>query len=192
MKIRPMSKPIDEGWLPTSRRRLLGDGVRVSAALAVWSLVGCSRQSSPDPLLDYVCDQTIPATSTPGAIAVKVPDFVKMAVDIGLAGAKGDELGRLIRELDGSADGVFMDLAPKLRLDALSRHDATCFASHDSAARFVWPLVKRLILMGYYTSEVGASQELEFVLDPGGFKPDLPYRKGDRAQSADYFGVLGL
>jgi hypothetical protein len=85
-----------------------------------------------------------------------------------------------------------MDLASAPRLDLLSRHDAACFALHDSPAKFVWPLVKHLILMGYYTSEVGASQELEFVLDPGGFKADLPYRKGDRAQSADYFGVLGL
>ncbi len=187
-----MSIAFDEGWSRISRRSLLGDSVRVSAALAVWSLVGCSRQSSPDPLLEYVCDQTIPATSTPGALAVKVPDFIRMALANGLTGANGDELDRLIRELDGSAGSAFMDLAPAVRLDILSRHDATCFASHDSAARFVWPLVKRLILMGYYTSEVGASQELEFVLDPGGFKPNLPYRKGDRAQSADYFGVLGL
>jgi hypothetical protein len=187
-----MGKAFDEGRLPTSRRDLLGGGVRVSAALAVWSLVGCSRASSPDPLLDYVCDQTIPATATPGALAVKVPDFIRMAIAKGLAGAKGDELERLIRELDGSAGSAFMDLAPVARLDVLSRHDAACFASHDSAAKFVWPLVKRLILMGYYTSEAGASQELEFLLDPGGFKPDLPYRKGDRAQSTDYFGVLGL
>lgn len=187
-----MGRSFDEFGLPTSRRGLLGDGVRVSAALAVWSLVGCSRQSGADPLLDYVCDQTIPATRTPGALAVKVPDFVRMAVTKGLAGAEGDELERLVRELDGAAGGAFVNLAPAVRLDVLSRHDAACFVSRDRPANFVWPLIKRLILMGYYTSEVGASQELEFVLDPGEFKPDLPYRKGDRAQSADYFGVLGL
>lgn len=187
-----MGKSFEEGGLPTSRRGLLGGGVRVSTALAVWSLVGCGRRSGADPLLDYVCDQVIPATDTPGALEVKVPDFLRMAVAQGLAGAKGNELERLVRELDGAARGVLMDLAPAARLDVLSRHDAACFTSHETAANFAWPLVKRLILMGYYTTEVGASRELEFVLDPGSFKPDLPYRKGDRAQSADYFGVLGL
>jgi hypothetical protein len=42
--------------------------------------------------------------------------------------------------------------------------------------------------MGYYTSEIGASQELQYQLVPGRFDPDLPVKPGDRAWSSDWIG----
>jgi hypothetical protein len=40
-----------------------------------------------------------------------------------------------------------------------------------------WKLIKGLIIFGYYTSEVGASQELNYLAVPGGFTGSVPYDK---------------
>jgi hypothetical protein len=172
-----------------SRRAILGGGVAIAAA-GIWWQVSKVRHADVGPLLTYVSDQTIPATETPGAVAVKVPEFVQLALAHGLAGAKGDELERLAAELDAVADGDFMGLAATERLAALTRHDNACFASRDAASKAAWPLIKKLILMGYYTSEVGGSQELAYELSPGEYRGDIAYAKGDRAYSNNWFGVM--
>lgn len=174
-----------------SRRVMLGGSAAVVAS-GLWARVAraASGEITASALLDYACDQTIPATQTPGALAVKVPAFVQVALKSGMLGTKGDELTRLAAELDANTGGRFMALPDTARLAALTRHDAACFASREAMARSAWPAIKKLILMGYYTSEVGASQELQYNLDPGGFHGDLPYRRGDRAQATDWFGVM--
>jgi hypothetical protein len=172
-----------------SRRLVLGGGVAVAAA-GIWWQLSKGKHADAGLLLNYVCDQTIPATDTPGAVAVKVPEFVTLALAHGLAGAKGDELNRLAGELDQAAGGDFMGLEPTRRIATLTRHDAACFASREAASEAAWPTIKKLILMGYYTSEVGSSKELDYTLDPGGYQGDIPYKEGDRAHSTDWFGVL--
>lgn len=172
-----------------SRRLLLGGGVAVAAA-GIWWKLGKGHYGDPGPLLTYVSDQTIPATDTPGAVAVKVPEFVQLALAHGFAGVKGDELDRLADELDAAAKGSVMALPDPKRLEALARHDVECFASREAAGKAAWPAIKKLILMGYYTSEVGGSKELAYNLVPGAYHGDLPYKKGDRAYSNDWFGVM--
>ncbi|MDH4133072.1 MAG: gluconate 2-dehydrogenase subunit 3 family protein [Gemmatimonadota bacterium] len=46
---------------------------------------------------------------------------------------------------------------------------------------FSW--LKELTLVGYYTSEIGASQELRYVHVAGRYDGDMPYEEGDRAYS---------
>ena len=52
-----------------------------------------------------------------------------------------------------------------------------------------WRTIKTLILTGYYTSEVGASQELRFELVPGRWDPALPVTAETRACSSDWTAV---
>ena len=52
-----------------------------------------------------------------------------------------------------------------------------------------WRTLKGLILTGYYTTEVGGAQELQFELVPGRFDPDLPLKPGARAFSSDWTAV---
>ena len=56
-----------------------------------------------------------------------------------------------------------------------------------------WPTIKGLILIGYYTSEIGASQELRYVLVPGRFDPDVKLEPGDLIATGTPAGVgLGM
>jgi hypothetical protein len=41
--------------------------------------------------------------------------------------------------------------------------------------------MKELTVLGYFTSEIGASQALRYVEVPGSFNGNVPYKKGDRA-----------
>lgn len=42
-------------------------------------------------------------------------------------------------------------------------------------------LMKQLTLLGYFTSEVGATQALRYVPVPGKYEGCISYKKGDRA-----------
>jgi len=42
-------------------------------------------------------------------------------------------------------------------------------------------MIKQLTLLGYFTSEVGATKALRYVAVPGHFDGNLPYKKGDKA-----------
>ena len=42
-------------------------------------------------------------------------------------------------------------------------------------------LMKQLTLLGYFTSEIGATQALRYVAVPGKYEGCIPYKKGDKA-----------
>jgi hypothetical protein len=175
---------------PKRRRLLVGVGLAAAAA-GIWSMVGPVRPAAAAPsLIDFICDQTIPQTDTPGALSAGVPQFLQLAVQHGLAGAKPGLLAMLSTELDHAAGGRYGDLATEDKIKVLNKHDAACYEGGRPNGALAWPTVKRLILIGYYTSEPGGSHELRYELDPGGFQPDLPYKSGDRAYVNDWFGTI--
>ena len=42
-------------------------------------------------------------------------------------------------------------------------------------------MIKELTLLGYFTSEIGATKALRYVAVPGRYDGSVPYKKGDRA-----------
>ena len=42
-------------------------------------------------------------------------------------------------------------------------------------------LMKQLTLLGYFSSEIGATQALRYVAVPGRYEGCIPYKKGDKA-----------
>ncbi len=175
---------------PKRRRLIVGAGAAAAAA-GIWTLVGTVRPTeAASSLVDFVCDQTLPQTDTPGALSAGVPQFLRLAVQHGLAGAKPNLLEQLASELDHAAGGRYDALSTAEKLKVLMRHDEACFKGGRPSGAQAWPTVKRLILIGYYTSEIGGKHELRYELDPGGFQPDLPYKAGDRAYLNDWFGTI--
>jgi hypothetical protein len=197
------------------RRQLLKGGLLFSVAAAagvIWLRIA-NRDATPSgpltaaqrQMLQAVCDLTVPNTDTPGAVAVGVPAFVELALIHGLAGtvdfakvlaivsSPTDQRGGLIwldqlgEILDAKASGAF-GVAPKAEQEAaLSAIDAEAFASGDSAAP--WRKIKTLILIGYYTSEIGASTELRYELTPGRWANDVLLTPEMRAFSSDWTAV---
>ena len=175
------------------RRELLIGAGWMAAAGAVWATlrapataatVAAPAPSAGNALLDAVCDLVIPDTDTPGAKSAGVPQFIELAVQHGLAGAQGDDRSRLESLLNDAAGGSFLALSRERQLTVLTEVDARAY----SGGATVWPRIKTLVLMGYYSSEIGASQELQYQLVPGRFDTDLPVKPGERAWSSDWVG----
>ncbi|MFO1265362.1 MAG: gluconate 2-dehydrogenase subunit 3 family protein [Rubrivivax sp.] len=188
------------------RRELLAGAGLLAAAGALWSCVprqqpgaagaagagGAAAPAAPaDPLFDRLCDLVIPDTDTPGARAAGVPAFLGLALEHALAGASPADRATLQQRLDKEAGGAFLGLAPDAQQAVLARLDAASF-THDPAAASAgepaWARIKQLIVMGYYTSEVGASRELRYALVPGRWDPDVPLKPGDRESSTNWVG----
>lgn len=173
----------------------------------VWAQVD---QAAPPPIfprtqqmLNRVCDLTIPDTQTPGAVKAGVPAFVLMALAHGLSGtgrppqpdqfsggtapAGAGWLDWLGFELDLKAGGNFLAAKPAAQARALADLDAAAYAK--GGEKSPWRTLKGLIVTGYYTSEIGGSQELYFELVPGRFDPDVPVGPHDRAWSNDWTAV---
>jgi Gluconate 2-dehydrogenase subunit 3 len=174
------------------RRELLIKAGWMAAAGALWTTVRQSAAAESaatpaiarDALIETVCDLVIPDTDTPGAKAARVPAFIELALQHGLAGSNSNDRQQLEGLLNAAAGGAFIAQDHTRQLQILTDVDAQAYAMNGS----VWPRIKTLVLMGYYTSEVGASQELQYQLVPGRYDADLPVKAGDRGWSSDWVG----
>lgn len=181
------------------RRELLAGAGLLAAAAALWKFVPRDRAAtavSPavpaapaDPFLERICDLVIPDTETPGARAAGVPAFIAIALEHGLAGATPADRAALQQRLDKDAGGNFLALDAARQAQVLAPLDAATFARDgQSAGEPAWARIKQLVVMGYYTSEAGASKELQYNLVPGRWDPDVPVKPGDRDSSTNWVG----
>jgi hypothetical protein len=172
------------------RRAALILGGVLSAPLAAGVLAGCEARRAPAgawqpraltadqaELVATIAEHILPETDTPGARAVGVHRFI----DAMLAEAyPAEERRRFLAGLEGLDDQARR---------AHGRAFAACagqeqFALLDVLDREVQPFVrtvKELTLIGYYTSEAGATRELRHVPVPGRFEGCVPLTQIGRA-----------
>jgi hypothetical protein len=183
---------------PTSRREaLLGFGVLAAKLLLtparLWAAANAQAAGPHRALLEALCDLVIPTTDTPGAVAAGVPAFVELAVSHGLRDSDAQLLSDLATALDTAAGGAFLSLGAEPRAVLLADIDHQVFSQTATATSAAglgsWATLKALIVIGYYTSEIGGSQELRYQLVPGRFEPDVPVGSDERAWSSDWTGV---
>jgi hypothetical protein len=201
------------GW---NRRGLIGGAALAALVLGVPSGYYLLNRLDPDDaptdrqraLMKSVAEHVLPRTATPGAGDTGTGDFVLVALAHGLEGTRrpldpktspvpvADFLRRdgslrhtdwLARELDSRAGGDWTGRPPAERAKILAALDAVAFAAGVDA--HPWRQIKALILTGYYTSQAGASQELQYELTPGRFDPKIPLLPGARAWSSDWTAV---
>ncbi len=140
-------------------------------------------------LLDEIGETIIPASDTPGAKAAGIGAFMAMMVNdcyddanhaafrAGLAGIDAAARTRYGADFVGSTRAQRTALLNEL--DREQREQRRGPAGKQPAHYF--RLMKELTLLGYFTSEVGATKALRFVETPGSFDGNAPYRPGDRA-----------
>jgi hypothetical protein len=183
-----------------SRRDVLLSSAAVAVAMTlspagIWAQARGEKAKATAlrPLLDDLCDAVIPATSTAGARAAGVSAFVEMAAAHGMDGTSEALLSKFAGALDELAGGAYLQQPEERRRALLADIDTRAFAKpNDQALSEVlrqWPRLKGLIITGYYTSEIGATEELRYILVPGRFDPDVALQPGDRAWSSDWTGV---
>jgi hypothetical protein len=134
-------------------------------------------------LLEQAADTLIPGTDTPGALAAGVPEFVRDMLDNWASAGTRTEIINVLEAIERQAwaqsGAGFLELAPERRLAVLSRYDHEAVSRQDPAyAKF-----KYLVLVGYYQSEIGATQELRYELVPGAWRSCLPLAEVGRASA---------
>ncbi len=94
-------------------------------------------------------------------------------------------MNKLNAESKKKFDGEFMQITPQQRHELLVQIDkeqqqyTKNKKEKDNAHYF--RLMKELTLLGYFTSEIGATQALRYVESPGKYEGCIPYKKGDKA-----------
>lgn len=181
-------------------------------------LTGCTAGAKTEPgftpgnisLLDEVGETILPATSTPGAKAAQVGEFMKSYVTECYSQTQQDQFMNGMVTLQDACrkkfDKSFMDCTAEQRVSFLTdlEQEAKKYnadqAEKDKPGyddlkkknqwdKFVpspshyYTMIKQLTLLGYFTSKPGATQAMRHVSVPGRFDGALPYKKGDKAFS---------
>jgi len=73
----------------------------------------------------------------------------------------------------------FLELPAAQRLEVVSTVDEDLITRQDAG----WRKFKGLVLVGYYQSEIGATQELRYELVPGAWRSCLPLTEVGRASA---------
>ena len=139
--------------------------------------------------LDEIAETIIPATDTPGAKAAKVGEFMNTMVTdcydekdqkIFLEGMTK------VNEACNKAHGHdFMTASPEHRKELLTAIDkeAKDYQKNkkNGDPNHYFSLIKQLTLLGFFTSETGATKTLRYIAVPGKYEGCIPYKKGDKA-----------
>ena len=176
---------------------LMGGAISAPAVLGV--LNGCAPKptSSWQPLflskeegamVEAVSDLIIPRTGTPGAREVGVPTFI----DVILKDAyPTDDQARFVsglKDFEAEAQRAhgkpFLELPQAQRLAFLQKVHAEAAAAEKKQADNEVPpserkrpfvlMMKELTLLGFFVSKPGATQVLQYVAVPGGFRACIP------------------
>jgi hypothetical protein len=139
--------------------------------------------------LDEVAETIIPATSTPGAKAAKVGAFMQVMVTDCYDQKDQQVFVSGITEIDNASKKTFskgfMEITAEERTSLLNGINKELKAYNESKKEgdpnHYFGLMKQLTLLGFFTSEVGATQALRYVAVPGKYEGCIPYAKGDKA-----------
>jgi hypothetical protein len=141
-------------------------------------------------LLGAVAETIIPATDTPGALGAGVLDFLDMIVGRWLHEEERERFLRGLAEFDTTVRRArgrpFTALSSQEQLTLLTHMAAEETEQATNRPPGTGPFIaqmKALTIFGYYTSESGAAEELQFNLIPGRYEPCSHLVPGEHAPS---------
>ena len=142
-------------------------------------------------LLDEVGDTILPTTAaSPGAKAARIGRFMNVMVRDCYTPADQkvftDGIVKLSEACNKQYSKSFLacDAAERTALlTALDKEQKEYAAAHPEKGTpsHYFRMMKQLTLLGYFTSEVGATKALRYLPIPGRYDGNVPYKKGDKA-----------
>ncbi|WP_217606216.1 gluconate 2-dehydrogenase subunit 3 family protein [Chitinophaga sp. GbtcB8] len=176
---------------------LLGSAISASTLAA---LDGCTSSAPKNYALQApetkstlaeIAETIIPETGTPGAKAAKVDDFIVTMMNDCYEQKDQQILLDGLKKIDEASNKqykkAFVDLTAEQKTAVLTEIDKERVAYNkrenkgkDDPTHY-FQFIKELTLLGYFTSEPGATKALRYVAVPGKFEGCIPYKKGDKA-----------
>jgi len=180
------------------KRTTLAMGGMISAPTLAVIMKGCSPSRSlewqptlftPEQamVMEDICERIIPTTDTPGAKAVGVPRFIEEMVKIVYKEDARNRFMAGLNDLEQLSQEKFQKPFTKLTegqqyallnpLNEEAANEATRYSRRSGTEEndpSFFRMAKELTVTGYYTSEIGATQELQFLDIPGNYDGCVP------------------
>lgn len=128
-------------------------------------------------VIEGITDALLPATSTPGALDAKVPFFLDLVVKNCVTKEDQQTIKKGLQQLNEQQK--FSSLSPTEKSGTVKKLDEAAFKDDPGKAWF--RIVKKLSLIGYFTSQEGMTKALNYVKVPGDYKACIPYKQGEKA-----------
>ena len=153
-------------------------------ALARGAHSGTARASTFDEhqraTVDALAELIMPATDTPGARAAGVPAFIDVIVGEWYHEQERAAFLRGLQDVDARSQAdfqkTFVELTEPQQTAILTGMDYEARAMPRGSPTLFFGRIKDLTLFGYYTSEIGMTQELGYVFMPGRYDGAAPVR----------------
>jgi hypothetical protein len=165
------------------RRAALLLGGALSAPAIAGVLAGCDSRSVSGraltseqlELMATIAEHIIPETDTPGARATDAHIFIDKMLAEHYPAAERDRVLDGLARLRASDGRLFIRCSVEEQRAMLAGVDEEAFADRSQPHWF--RTIKELTVLGYYTSEIGATQELKHVAVPGRFDACVPFEQ---------------
>jgi hypothetical protein len=139
--------------------------------------------------LNEVANTILPETSTPGAKAAMVGQFMTVMVNDSYEEKDQKIFHEGMKKLNDLSektyDGSFMKINEKQRHELLVKLDQEQKEYMKNKKKeepsHYFRMMKELTMLGYFTSEIGCTKARRYVESPGKYEGCIPYKKGDKA-----------
>ena len=135
-------------------------------------------------LLNQLIDILLPRTSTPGGLDANVPLFIDMVVKDCMSAGDQQLIKNGLLNLDKTEGKKFSSLGEEEQKRVVKDMDVNAFKEENNSSWF--RILKKLALIGYFTSQGGITRALNYVEVPGDYKGSVPYKKGDKAMAKTF------
>jgi gluconate 2-dehydrogenase gamma chain len=153
-------------------------GCRAETTSGDWKPRTLTREQAD--LLGVLVDLIIPATDTPGAKDVGVVGFIDKLLTDWVKPEERTAFVTGLADIDPMARAAhqvtFQRATPEQQTAMLTRLDSEAIEARKRRADPLpfFATLKEWTLVGYYTSETGATKELRWLATPGRYQGDLP------------------
>lgn len=139
--------------------------------------------------LDEIAETILPQTNTPGAKAAQVGRFMTVMVNDCYNEKEQAIFKEGMKKLNDLSSGKFnkefIEITPAQRHELLVQVDKEqkdyMKNKKDDQPVHYFRMMKELSLLGYFTSEPGATKAKRYMPVPGKYIGCVPYKKGDKA-----------
>jgi len=170
------------------RKTALLMGAAVSASALTGILQGC--KATPEltytpqfftddqaRIITEVAEIIIPRTDTPGAKDTGVPGFIDLMLKDCYSKEDQDRFLAGLTAFDEEAKKAYGDsfiyCKPEQQVELVKKIHSEALAKKEEKRPFIL-MAKELTLLGFFTSEPGATQVLQYVAVPGSYKGCIP------------------
>jgi hypothetical protein len=168
---------------------LLGGVLSASAITGMMS--GCKAEPKIDwkprfftiseaDIVEAIAGRIIPATDTPGAIDAGVPGFMDTMLAEFFQGNEKAIFKEGLKQVEADAQATyhksFVKLTPEQQDEMLTKYDLEAYPKDRKPEEPVFfRMMKELTVLGFCTSELGATKFLKYDPVPGSYRGCVPY-----------------